>query len=561
MQTYQFAASQRTDLGEQQQQQQQLLQQHEQQRAIQGNQISAGLGNTTHTNAGMAAFVARLMSLSAHELQCLHDDREIMSHLEETQQLMESRLQQRTKFLQHQHQHQHQQHLNIHHQIQQQQQLQLAGSSAELAAASNCYQLLAAPASTHLSQLDQYYAQAIASAAAAAANQQQYNGQQHLLMAGAVNANQLALDLRTSQPAGYHHHHHLAGAANLVSPGHQQHLYSSLGSYYTASPSSTISSSPSSTSSSASTLSIGSSIGSPPAEQPQQQQKQQQPQKQRSMNPKKIKLDEYQQTQNSSSCGHNETSKLNNNLSVLAPLPAASNRVEPAQKRARADSAQLKTGAQSNSATSNNNANQTGGGKKYKGEFDEPTASEVEQRQVDLDRPEMNYHQANVGECACVLGSEFHNKSNAEMLAHIDRWRRLATEERIKFKWDLTDLPKDIPLSEIKKFEDLRRDASNGRADFGGASKRKPLGIRGTRQFLLILYCLWGHPGREDPMQKEGYCPHCFAKIKKANEQSTLVRVVNHFNMKHRRGANPRLSPHRDTLASAAASPQAPPNT
>lgn len=192
-------------------------------------------------------------------------------------------------------------------------------------------------------------------------------------------------------------------------------------------------------------------------------------------------------------------------------------------------------------------AGATNGTKKYKGEFDEPTPDEVAQREIDLNRPQHYHYQAlERGECACVLGSEFRDKSTKDVLHMIERWRSLNVEQRIKWKWDVDDLPKDIPLSDIKKFEDLRREFSDGRADFGGASKRKPLGIRGTRQFLLILYCLWGHPGRDDPMQRDGYCPHCFAKIKKANEQSTLVRVVNHFNMKHRRGANPRLSPQLD---------------
>lgn len=136
--------------------------------------------------------------------------------------------------------------------------------------------------------------------------------------------------------------------------------------------------------------------------------------------------------------------------------------------------------------------------KKYKGEFDEPNAEEVTERQQKLNVPG-HYHckALDCGECACVIGSEFRDKTKREALEQLDRWRSLDVEERIKWKWDVNDLPKDIPLSDIKKFEDLRRDYSNGRADFGGASKRKPLGIRGTRQFLLMLYCLWGHPGRE----------------------------------------------------------------
>lgn len=247
-----------------------------------------------------------------------------------------------------------------------------------------------------------------------------------------------------------------------------------------------------------------------------------QQQQTRAFNPKKLKLSEYQrelqdQTQQ----------KLNQ---------------EQGNQLAAATTQQLTDYKPTQITTTTTTTSQA---KKYKGEFDEPTPEQVEQRQRELANPE-NYHKTQ--DCACILGSQFIDKSASSVLEMVDRWRQLATEERIKAKWDVLDLPKDIPLSDIKKFEELRRGASRGRADFGGASKRKPLGIRGTRQFLLILYCLWGHPGREDEMQKQGYCPHCFAKIKKANEQSTLVRVVNHFNMKHRKGANPRLSPNRDTL-------------
>lgn len=186
--------------------------------------------------------------------------------------------------------------------------------------------------------------------------------------------------------------------------------------------------------------------------------------------------------------------------------------------------------------------------KKYKGEFDEPTPEEVTERERQLSRPDHYHSQASkTGNCSCVIGSVFVNgKSSQDALVQLEKWRSLDIEERIKHKWDLDDLPKDIPLCDIKKYEDLRRDYSKGMADFGGASKRKPLSIRGTRQFLLMLYCLWGHSSRNDLMQRDGYCPHCFAKIRTQNEQSTLVRVVNHFNMKHKRGANPRLSPHID---------------
>lgn len=186
--------------------------------------------------------------------------------------------------------------------------------------------------------------------------------------------------------------------------------------------------------------------------------------------------------------------------------------------------------------------------KKYKGEFDEPNPHELELRQQQL--VQLDSYHGKLGQlvdaewgCTCVLGSRFESHSASQALEMVERWRALPTAQRIAHKWHVTDLPKDISLQDIKRFENLRRDLSQGRADFGGASKRKPLGIRGTRQFLLLLYCLWGHPGRNDRMQREGYCPHCFAKIKRANEQSTLVRLVNHFNMKHRQGSNPRLTP------------------
>lgn len=189
-----------------------------------------------------------------------------------------------------------------------------------------------------------------------------------------------------------------------------------------------------------------------------------------------------------------------------------------------------------------NNPNGANHIKRPKGEFDEPDVAEIELRMEKLVRQENNYHLESVsrGICPCVLGSEFKDKSASSVLDMIEAWRLLPLEQRLAYKWDTNDLPKDIPLCDINRFESLRRAASSGRANFGGVSKRKPLGIRGTRQFLLILYCVWGHPGRDDPMQRDGYCPHCFAKIKKLNEQSILVRVVNHFNMKHKRGANPR---------------------
>lgn len=45
------------------------------------------------SSSNMASFVARLMSLNASELQCLHSDSELMRHLTETQMLVETRLQ------------------------------------------------------------------------------------------------------------------------------------------------------------------------------------------------------------------------------------------------------------------------------------------------------------------------------------------------------------------------------------------------------------------------------------------------------------------------------------
>ncbi|KAG9510665.1 hypothetical protein GZH46_00785, partial [Fragariocoptes setiger] len=182
--------------------------------------------------------------------------------------------------------------------------------------------------------------------------------------------------------------------------------------------------------------------------------------------------------------------------------------------------------------------------KKHKGEFDEPTYAEVDRRRYELET-RGNYHSLSEqsGNCACILGSKFETRSPQAVLKMVQDWKNMSAEQRLNHKWDAADLPRDIPLAEISKYELLRKEASGGMANFGGTSKRKPLGIRGTRQFLLILYCLWGHPGSQDKMQREGYCPHCFAKIKKPNDQSTLVRVVNHFNMKHRQGHNPRLSP------------------
>lgn len=262
--------------------------------------------------------------------------------------------------------------------------------------------------------------------------------------------------------------------------------------------------------------------------------------------------------QNNTSVSPNSNSNDNNNTTSTPKTSTSGNTTQQQQQQPAPLHAIINNSSNTTTPTTTTTTSASGGGgnsKKYKGEFDEPNAREVDERVKLLARSD-NYHKQHkhTGSCACVLGSNFHNKSTDAVLRMIDQWRLLDTDQRTKLKWDLCDLPKDIPLAEIKKYEDLRREASRGRADFGGASKRKPLGIRGTRQFLLILYCLWGHPGRDDVMQREGYCPHCFAKIKKANEQSTLVRVVNHFNMKHKRGANPRLSPYRsDTPPPSAA--------
>lgn len=483
----------------------------------------------------MASFVARLMSLNAHELQCLHSDSELMRHLTETQLLMESRLQ-NISFQN-----------KINNTIQQQQQQQQHQISP-----SNYYD---------------YYSQAVALSAVASQQQQQQqhqlNQQQQLqLLISSHNhlQNPLALDLRTtptSQPLVYLHHQQQQQQQHQHQPLFANH--SSPSSLNTPSTTQLHHYSPSATPNSTTTTTSTAS-----------QHHLNQDCITNNHNNKKIKLsnnDQVYQSQILINSHHNHHHNLDANSRSSSTSSGASSNSSNASLN---DNNNITTRKQTtiqgekrnsppNALNSNNlGANVGGGGggsnKKYKGEFDEPSPNEVEERQRMLERSD-NYHTigTRLGECACVLGSQFRDKSTASVLASINKWRHLDTEERIKSKWDVVDLPKDIPLSDIKKFEDLRREASNGRADFGGASKRKPLGIRGTRQFLLILYCLWGHPGRDDVMQKEGYCPHCFAKIKKANEQSTLVRVVNHFNMKHRRGANPRLSPNRDTTPTSAA--------
>lgn len=432
-------------------------QQHQHQHQLQHPNQPAG--------SDMASFVARLMSLSAHELQLLHSDSELMHQLRETQMLLESRLQNsqlQEKLLQ---QHHHHQQYLLHQQLlleQQQRQQQAL-------------------------YLDNY--------------QQQYYQAQMVAQAALAYQQQQPVDLRT----------HSAGpvAWSVATSNHS-------------------SSTPASSSSAASSPAyLPAAVAVAGAAPSQQAPGANQLKRQRLDEHQKHFVNSQQQKPEAGEAERQQRRPVSGQLTVLA------------------DQTQRQPAA---------------GAKKYKGEFDEPTAKEVAARQETLENLNDNYHRrlslepgpaggeqrTKLRNCACVLGSVFQDKTVDGVLEMIEQWRHLPIEDRIKWKWDVTDLPKDIQLSDIKKFEDLRREASNGRADFGGASKRKPLGIRGTRQFLLILYCLWGHPGRDDVMQKEGYCPHCFAKIKKANEQSTLVRVVNHFNMKHRRGANPRLSPNRE---------------
>lgn len=482
----------------------------------------------------MASFVARLMSLNAHELQCLHSDSELMRHLKETQLLMENRLQ------------------NISFQSKFQNTLQQQSQQHQITPTnyydyySQAVALSAVASQQHQQQLNQHQQQ-----------QQQHNLQLQLLISSHNHLqNPLALDLRTtptSQPLVFlqqqqHQQQHLLFAnSSPTSLTTQQLQYSSPSLTSSPLPATTTTTTPSNKhqnfpgqdSSVSKKIKLSADHHQPISSINNSHQHQQ------------INQDANSRSSSTSSGASSSNASSNTSVSLNDINNLATNHQAIQKQGEKRNSPSALNNNTNNSSTSTISGG--GSNKKYKGEFDEPTPSEVEERQRMLARSD-NYHNigTRLGECACVLGSQFKDKSTASVLASINEWRHLDTEERIKSKWDVVDLPKDIPLSDIKKYEDLRREASNGRADFGGASKRKPLGIRGTRQFLLILYCLWGHPGRDDVMQKEGYCPHCFAKIKKANEQSTLVRVVNHFNMKHRRGANPRLSPNRDTPTLAA---------
>ena len=551
--------------------------------------------------ASMASFAVRLMSLNAHELRCLNADNELMRQLGETQSLMESRLQDinhqagansAAATL-----------ANISHNNQlangrpataieklQQQHIQLAATSTaplnlnlrhnqqHLQQQQQHQQLLLSP-NGHANYYQNYYAQQLALAQMAHLHQQQHqqqqqqslNQQQLFLLASKnlispdhqLNANNLTNINQPISPSENHlrGHHNSSNNNNNANNQHQQQSHNQHRLLNQQPPALDLRTTPtrpmSALSASPSPVGRANSAGSGQLAPLQ--------------HPKKLKLSEYRKMQQLAERGANleperYTAAELDELHDQNRKPVAGNQIKGSDgpvdqlltlpthsmpnnnNNTNADSIQhnlnglvvVQKQLQSNKCSSSIHVTS----KKYKGEFDEPIPAEVMQRELDLDRPE-HYHKQAIerGKCACVLGSVFKDKSSKDVLEMIERWRSLDVEQRIKWKWDVNDLPKDIPLSDIKKFEDLRREYSDGRADFGGASKRKPLGIRGTRQFLLILYCLWGHPGRDDPMQRDGYCPHCFAKIKKANEQSTLVRVVNHFNMKHRRGANPRLSP------------------
>lgn len=562
---------------------------------------SPSLSLSSTSSSSMASFAARLMSLNAHELKCLNSDNELMRHIHETQVLIDNRLSDihsksgadqsrlsKQQQLHHQHQPQHssqnqlnltlvQQHqeqqLHLHQRHQHQQQL--------LMSSDNYYQ--------------NYYAQQLALSQMAQLQQHQnhhQHQQQLLMMDSGYNTNNKSANypnLSSVEPRtelGQQQLNNLTtqSATSSISEertveranSNQQQMSIPALDLRTT-PTRPVSETPSPKSVRSRSGSIESSRNS------RQQQ-----------HPKKAKLTEYRKLQQSNdpnsgldgqaTCSTSDQQQHSNNVTQYQDISTnktSTTLVSNENFHNQTDSKGLQQlslpnemmhqeGSEHhrNSITLNSNiantrssrlqANQNGklvvvcGGnapvvpvaKKHKGEFDEPSPSEVAEREHQLSRPEHYHRRAlELGTCACILGSEFTTKTPREALEQLDQWRSLDIEQRIKWKWDLNDLPKDIPLSDIKKFEDLRRDFSNGRADFGGASKRKPLGIRGTRQFLLMLYCLWGHPGRDDPMQQNGYCPHCFAKIRTENEQSTLVRVVNHFNMKHRRGANPRLSP------------------
>lgn len=545
--------------------------------------------SSSSSTTSMATFAVKLMSLDANELRCLNADHEIMRHISKAQSLMESRLQDihakqsqgilvdengRNKLSQ--------QPLNLnnitYHNQRQQQELQQQQQHQHQH--HHQQQMLLSPNSFY----NNYYAKQLALNQYAQMQQEQQ--QQLIFMASrlynsdsnnhnsinvTVNSGpQVNNNLSATTPLTSNKVNHMNNTIQQVTIQPQMH---------TTAPALDLRTTPtrplsaqSATPSPIDHLSGGSGSST------NNHNKRSAP-----LPPKKMQSSEYKKIHQMNESNRN-SDRVNNTLSdlshaqCLSRLSSAS--TESDQNRKPISSDKRETTHANNNKRPHNDAEptfvanrssirqqqqltkscsmNTATGKKYKGEFDEPTPTEVAEREHLLNRPG-HYHQRAVesGECACVIGSDFRDKTKREALELLEKWRSMNLEDRIKWKWDVSDLPEDIHLSEIKKYEDLRRDYSSGRADFGGASKRKPLSIRGTRQFLLMLYCLWGHPGREDPMQKDGFCPHCFAKIRTDNEQSTLVRVVNHFNMKHRRGANPRLSPHLESRNSPQlASPQ-----
>lgn len=538
-------------------------------------------GQFAHCSSEMATFVARLVSLNPQELECLHSDAHLMRQLEQTQLLVERKLQ---SLNHHHHHHHHHNNDNTNHQTpsepntqQFQQQIQFqAQQQPNNFHPQNLTLYLAAQQHQYQQQQQQHQQQLKLLATYDSYHQSLGPYFTHYISLPMNNNNngQLTLEQQSQQYPGFT----AAAAAHMALDLSSPASCSSAGGQPNEAPSPNLSSSPTKQ------HHRSSSINNKQQRSP--------------VHPKKAKLIDYKKAhynQNDTATTTTTTSDIinkqqhsltdnNNNannkrhkqarsLSVSSTNSQDQDQHQDSQFHQEDSTNERLTAGEENQQSIQENINNANINpittrnshittittttinqnhqpitKRYKGEFDEPSESEIEQRLHELctQSKEKNYHKSNwsTGSCACVLGSRFSgSKNSSDILLQVEQWRQMSTLERLNFKWSLDDLPQDIQLADIKRFEDARREASNGRADFGGASKRKPLGIRGTRQFLLILYCLWGHPGRQDVMQKEGYCPHCFAKIRKANEQSTLVRVVNHFNMKHRKGANPRLSP------------------
>lgn len=530
-----------------------------------GYYLGPSIGGSCGNGAEMASFVARLMSLSPQEIQCLHSDSQLMRQLTETQLLVENRLEQVGK-------------TPSPNNNQQSPYISAAVDVASLAsnspssasggtgAAPTTTQQIIYHSSPQLNAAAYYdhYIAALPVALIQSQNQQQQQQQQQQHQQPQQQQQYLIIP----QHHQFHPNQNLALDLSRPNQGfeQQQHLQIHQQSNCSVNSSRQISSRKTKLTES---KKFNNKIIS---EQQQQQQH------------FGLEDEQGQNINNNNNIKNDDVDVDVDNDNTKRWKRKRNNKLEPAVKCSRLSSSNATTSSNNNQCSSvqrnkkeqtqnhqqqqqqtSSNLNiseqqqpksqQTHQIRRYKGEFDEPDEIEVERRQIALTEQNENYHQNKwlSGQCACVLGSKFEGSKTAmDILRQVETWRQMSISDRLNFKWSFEDLPKDIPLADIKRFEDLRREASNGRADFGGASKRKPLGIRGTRQFLLILYCLWGHPGRQDPMQRDGYCPHCFAKIRKANDQSTLVRVVNHFNMKHRKGANPRLSPKTSSTSTVA---------